>query len=179
MGTGRGRRTRMIRRRSGSCASRRCGTADGAVLQNLAYAYDPVGNIIEIKDSAQQTVFFDNAVVSPSAQYVYDALYRLIEATGREHAGGMADVQRDQNDVPLMNLPHANDAQALRNYIEQYVYDAVGNILTMSHQAGDGELDAAVSRLRATSNRLLSTSLPGDAARRRSRRRTRMTRTGA
>ena len=73
--------------------------SDGAVLQNLAYAYDPVGNITEIKDSAQQTVFFDNDVVSPSTQYVYDALYRLIEASGREHAGGVADVQQDQNDV--------------------------------------------------------------------------------
>ena len=85
------------------------------MLQNLAYAYDPVGNIIAIRDSAQSTVFFDNDVVTPSTRYVYDALYRLIEAQGREHAGGMADVQRDQNDVPLLNLPHANDTQALRN----------------------------------------------------------------
>ncbi|MEO5726951.1 MAG: RHS repeat-associated core domain-containing protein [Byssovorax sp.] len=137
--------------------------SDGAVLQNLAYAYDPVGNIAEITDSAQQTVFFDNAVVSPSTKYVYDAIYRLIEATGREHAGGMADVQRDQNDVPLMNLPHANDAQALRNYVEQYVYDAVGNILTMSRQAGVGSWTRAY-QIAATSNRLLGTSLPGDQA---------------
>jgi hypothetical protein len=57
---------------------------DRAVLQNLAYAYDPVGNILAVSDSAHQTVFFDNAVVSPSTQYVYDAIYRLIEATGRE-----------------------------------------------------------------------------------------------
>ena len=39
--------------------------SDGAVLQNLAYTYDPVGNITEIKDSAQQKVFFDNDVVRP------------------------------------------------------------------------------------------------------------------
>ncbi|WP_438038799.1 RHS repeat domain-containing protein [Sorangium sp. So ce128] len=97
-------------------------SSDGAVLQNLTYTYDPVGNIVEIKDSAQQTVFFNNAMVSPNAQYVYDAVYRLIEATGREHAGGLADVQRDQNDLPIQALPHANDAQALRNYTEQYFY---------------------------------------------------------
>jgi len=131
--------------------------SDGVVLQNLAYAYDPVGNITEIKDSAQQTVFFDNAVVSPSTRYVYDALYRLIEASGREHTGGMADVQRDQNDVPLMNLPHANDAQALRNYIEQYVYDAVGNIVSMCHTAGVGSWTRWYQTAVA-SNRLLSTS---------------------
>ncbi|MEO5726932.1 MAG: RHS repeat-associated core domain-containing protein, partial [Byssovorax sp.] len=135
--------------------------SDGAVLQNLAYAYDPVGNITEIKDSAQQTVFFDNAVVSASTRYVVDALYRLTQATGREHAGGMADVQRDQNDVPLKNLPHANDTSALRTYVEQYVYDAVGNLLTMSHQAGVGSWTRRYE-IAATSNRLLSTSLPGD-----------------
>ncbi len=135
--------------------------SDDAVLQNLTYTYDPVGNITEIKDSAQQTVFFDNDVVSPSTQYVYDALYRLIEASGREHAGGVADVQRDQNDVPLLNLPHANDALALRNYVEKYVYDAVGNLLKMSHETGAVDWTRRYE-IEATSNRLLSTSLPGD-----------------
>ncbi|WP_236644119.1 RHS repeat domain-containing protein [Sorangium cellulosum] len=97
-------------------------SSDSTVLQNLRYVYDPVGNIVEIGDSAQQTVFFNNAVVSPSAQYVYDAVYRLIEATGREHAGGLSDAPRDQNDLPIQSLPHPNDPQALRNYTEQYVY---------------------------------------------------------
>ncbi|AUX35469.1 MULTISPECIES: RHS repeat-associated core domain-containing protein [Sorangium] len=104
------------------------------MLKNLRYVYDPVGNIVEIGDSAQQTVFFNNDVVSPSAQYVYDAVYRLIEATGREHAGGLSDAPRDQNDLPIQSLPHPNDPQALRNYTEQYVYDAVGNLLRMVHQ---------------------------------------------
>ena len=135
--------------------------SDGAALQNLAYAYDPVGNIVAVSDSAHQTVFFSNAVVSPSTQYVYDALYRLIEATGRERAGGMADVQRDQIDVPLMNLPHANDSAALRNYTESYVHDKVGNILSMRHQAGAVDWTRR-HEIATTSNRLLSTSVPGD-----------------
>ncbi|XXY21866.1 SpvB/TcaC N-terminal domain-containing protein [Sorangium sp. So ce216] len=135
-------------------------SADSAVLQNLTYVYDPAGNIVEIGDSAQQTVFFDDAVVSPSAQYVYDALYRLIEATGREHAS-LADVQRDQNDMPIQSLPHANNAQALRSYTEQYVYDAVGNLLRMVHQAGAGGWTRRYA-YEATSNRLTSTSLPAD-----------------
>ncbi|WP_437776708.1 RHS repeat domain-containing protein [Sorangium sp. So ce1097] len=109
-------------------------SSDSAVLQNLTYVYDPVGNIVEIGDSAQQTVFFNNDVVSPSAQYVYDAVYRLIEATGREHAGGLSDAPRDQNNLPIQSLPHPNNTQALRNYTEQYVYDAVGNLLRMVHQ---------------------------------------------
>ncbi|AGP39429.1 RHS repeat domain-containing protein [Sorangium cellulosum] len=111
---------------------------------------------MEIGDSAQQTVFFNNDVVSPSAQYEYDAVYRLIEATGREHAGGLSDAPRDQNDLPIQSLPHPNDTQALRNYTEQYVYDAVGNLLRMVHQAGTGSwtrwyaYEAATNRLTST-----------------------------
>ncbi|WP_437913154.1 SpvB/TcaC N-terminal domain-containing protein [Sorangium sp. So ce302] len=137
-------------------------SSDSAVLQNLTYVYDPVGNIVEIGDSAQQTVFFNNAVVSPSAQYVYDAVYRLIEATGREHAGGLSDAPRDQNDLPIQSLPHANDAQALRNYTEQYVYDAVGNLRRMVHQAGTGSWTRWYAYEETANNRLTSTT--GDPA---------------
>ncbi|WP_437713623.1 RHS repeat-associated core domain-containing protein [Sorangium sp. So ce448] len=133
-------------------------SSDSAVLQNLTYVYDPVGNIVEIGDSAQQTVFFNNAVVSPSAQYVYDAVYRLIEATGREHAGGIADAPRDRNDLPIQSLPHANDAQALRNYTEQYVYDAVGNLRRMVHQAGTGSWTRWYAYEETANNRLTSTT---------------------
>jgi RHS repeat-associated protein len=142
--------------------------SDGTVLQNLQYTYDPVGNITEIADSAQQTVFFNNAVVLPIMAYVYDAIYRLTEGTGRELAGGLADVQRDQNDLPLQNLPLANDTNAVRNYTEDYTYDAVGNILSMSHDSGSPSTswtryyayETAASN--PVSNRLTGTSLPGD-----------------
>ncbi|MCB0039619.1 MAG: VCBS repeat-containing protein, partial [Caldilinea sp.] len=56
-------------------------------LQNLHYTYDPAGNITHIQDDAQQTIFFKNQIVEPSNDYTYDAVYRLIEATGREHLG--------------------------------------------------------------------------------------------
>ena len=56
-------------------------------LQNLHYTYDPAGNITHIQDDAQQTIFFRNQRVEPSNDYTYDALYRLIQATGREHLG--------------------------------------------------------------------------------------------
>ena len=32
-------------------------------------------------------IFFCNQRVEPSADYTYDALYRLVSATGREHLG--------------------------------------------------------------------------------------------
>jgi RHS repeat-associated protein len=136
---------------------------DGARLQDLRYTYDPVGNITAIRDDAQQTIFFDNAVVTPSTTYVYDALYRLIQATGREQPGGLADQQRDDRDLPLANLPHANDKQALHNYTETYRYDAVGNFLSMTHDSGVSATNwTRRYQTDLTSNRLLGTSLPGD-----------------
>ena len=105
------------------------------VLQDLFYFYDPVGNITTIRDDAHEDVFFAGQQVSPTQDFVYDAVYRLVSATGREHAGGVGDAQRDQNDLPLWNLPHPNDAQALRRYTEAYDYDPVGNIRKVTHTA--------------------------------------------
>ncbi|HLF25359.1 MAG TPA: SpvB/TcaC N-terminal domain-containing protein [Anaerolineae bacterium] len=133
--------------------------ADSAVLQDLSYTFDPVGNISQIQDDAQQTVFFNNAVVTPNTKYEYDALYRLVRADGREHAGQTA--QRDQSDPPYLNVPHANDPQAMRRYAEQYEYDAVGNILKMIHQANGGNWTQHYAYA-ADSNRLSSTSWPSD-----------------
>src|SRR5262249_6004034 len=108
--------------------------SDSARLQDLRYTYDPVSNITEIRDNAQQTIFFNNAVVSPSTQYEYDALYRLTRADGREHIG--QTTQPAQGDFVPQALPNPNDPQAMRTYTERYAYDAVGNILSMLHQAG-------------------------------------------
>jgi len=145
--------------------------SDSARLQDLHYTYDPVGNITEIRDEAQQTIFFNNEVVSPSTKYEYDALYQLIGADGREHAGQGANnlpehkpeykPQYDFNDSTRRNLPHPNDGQAMRNYSEKYEYDSVGNILTLIHQANGGSWTRHYDYAE-NSNRLQSTSLPGD-----------------
>lgn len=106
-----------------------------AKLQDLYYTYDPVGNITEILDDAQQNVFFNNQLISPHSQYEYDALYQLTSASGREHGGQQSRVQRDHQVVPpLVSIPHPNNPQALQRYIEKYDYDRVGNILSMKHQ---------------------------------------------
>jgi RHS repeat-associated protein len=141
-------------------------------LQDLSYTYDPVGNITTIRDDAQQTIYFNGEVVSPSTQYQYDALYRLIRAKGREHIGQTTNQpietraslkpQYDSNDwTRRNNLPHPNDAQAMRNYTELYEYDGVGNILAMIHQAIGGDWTRRYD-YEATNNRLRTTSLPGD-----------------
>lgn len=111
----------------------------GCRLQNLHYTYDPVGNITHIHDDAQQTIYFSNRRVEPSNQYTYDALYRLTQATGREHLGqvGHAPIPHSHNDAPRVGIPHPGDGDAMGNYTEKYVYDAVGNFLQMQHHGDD------------------------------------------
>ena len=58
---------------------------DGSKVQNLSYVYDAAGNITNMTDAAQQTVYFSNTVVDPSNSYIYDGLDKLVQATGREH----------------------------------------------------------------------------------------------
>jgi RHS repeat-associated protein len=137
-------------------------TALPNLLQDLQYTYDPAGNITEIRDDAQQTIYFSNTVVEPHNHYRYDALYRLIEATGREHIGQNASPQVDHDDSPRMNQPHPSDGLAMRNYTERYDYDEVGNILQMIHQAGTAGSWTRRYEYEAGNNRLRSTSLPGD-----------------
>lgn len=112
--------------------------SDGALLQDLRHVYDPVGNITRITDDAQQTTYFNNQVVDPSAGYIYDALYQLVRATGREHIGQLAQPETNWDDAARAHLPLPGDGQAMRSYAETYEYDAVGNLLKMAHAARDG-----------------------------------------
>ena len=112
----------------------------GCQVQNLYYFYDPVGNITHIRDDAQQTIYFRNRRVEPSAEYSYDAIYRLTDATGREHLGqiGGAPIPHSHNDAPRVGIAwSANDGNAMGTYAERYVYDAVGNFLEMQHRGSD------------------------------------------
>ena len=116
-------------------------TSDGD-LQDLHYTYDPVGNITHIRDDAQQTIYFRNRRVEPSSDYTYDALYRLIEATGREHLGQIDGTPNVPTPPDAFNgfhtrLDHPGDGNAMGTYVERYVYDAVGNFLRMQHRGSD------------------------------------------
>jgi RHS repeat-associated protein len=143
-----------------------------AGLQNLKYTYDPVGNITHILDDAQQTHYFNNAVVKPESLYEYDAIYQLIRATGRELAGGANNAIRNHGDLEFVSLPHANDTNAVRTYTEEYEYDLLGNITALKHryqaQVGVGSgwtryyHYAYQDNPADLTNRLISTSQPGD-----------------
>jgi RHS repeat-associated protein len=113
-------------------------TAFDNQLQDLQYIYDPVGNISHIHDSAQQSIFFRNQQVDPSYDYDYDAIYRLIDATGREHLGqGGAALVHLPGDSQQIGLQHPGDGHSMARYFEKYIYDAVGNILSMQHRGRD------------------------------------------
>jgi len=106
------------------------------LLQKLSYTYDPAGNLTSVKDEAQQTVYFKNSVVSPTSEFTYDAIYQLVNATGREHIG--QNLPPSYNDASRINLPQQGEGSALRKYTQSYQYDAVGNLLQMIHAAGAG-----------------------------------------
>ncbi len=113
------------------------------VVQDLRYTYDPVGNITRIPDAALKTIFRNGQRVRPIGSYTYDAIYRLIEARGREHIGQTAfdfnPTNGSRRDHPFVGQrAHPNDLQALRNYTERYEYDAVGNFTALRHAAKGG-----------------------------------------
>ena len=89
-------------------------TSDGEILQDLNYTYDPVGNITLIRDLAHQPLYFNNAIVLPDNDFTYDAVYRLLAATGREHSG--LNVPVSQFDERRTNLPHKADGDAMQRY---------------------------------------------------------------
>jgi RHS repeat-associated protein len=135
---------------------------DKRTLQDLSYTYDPVGNITDIRDAAQPTVFFKNSIIEPSNAHTYDALYRLIRAEGREHAV-QNNMQRDaKNFEPIIGIPFPNSPEALQRYSEDYEYDPVGNILGFHHSSG-AERWVRWYQYALDSNRLLATRSPGEA----------------
>lgn len=111
-------------------------------VQDLNYTYDPVGNLTEVKDNAQAVVFFNGEEAAAHNKYEYDALYRLVKAKGRKHAG-QTDINIKPNlsgnatygRMPFINSNsiNPNDANAFCNYRELYSYDKAGNMKTQQH----------------------------------------------
>jgi RHS repeat-associated protein len=135
-----------------------------ATLQDLAYSRDRVGNVTGIVDGAQETVYFANAQVSPDRSFTYDALYRLIRATGREKVGQAQTTAFYAGYAGAMGaIPDSGDP-ALRAYTQSYTFDASGNLTEMKHQQGTSGpvLWRRGCAIAAGSNQLVSSSVPGD-----------------
>jgi len=136
--------------------------AGNKTLQALSYTYDPMGNIVRIRDGSHKTVTTSGAKVEATSRYRYDSLYRLVEARGREHHGQAGNPGRAHVDTHLLRVSAANDVTAVRNYTQRYRYDGVGNLLEMRHQLGPAHSAAAWTRRYAYSdhgNRLRATAV--------------------
>ena len=150
--------------------------ANAQSVQLLDYTFDPVGNVTGIRDSADihNVIYFRNQRVEPSASYTYDALYRLISASGREHLGQNGNVlsaaQQIANDDSFRAaLLAPGDGKAMGNYTELYAYDAANNIQSIMHQVASGGwarryayTEPSAIDPTETSNRLSATSEPAD-----------------
>jgi RHS repeat-associated protein len=139
----------------------------GTFLQDLSYVYDPVGNVSRCTDGAFETVFNANQRIDPAARYTYDALYRLVDATGREHEGvGACGHDQDwsraslcsggSKQAPFVALTPqpVSNGRALRNYLETYKYDDAGNLQEIGHRAGARGSWTRTQTFAAGSNRL-------------------------
>ena len=93
-------------------------------LQDLRYAYDPLGNVLSIEDAALPIRYFANQRIEPVNRYAYDSLSQLLEASGWE-AGGA-------NKGPQFSA--FEDPASCANYRQTYRYDAGGNLLELNHE---------------------------------------------
>lgn len=147
--------------------------SDGSLLQDLAYEYDPVGNVVQVTDRVSFGRPKHAPVVDPEADVaqrlqagygdsalVYDALYQLVESRGRHQPG----TQPDHRDRTPGAFTAPGEPQDLQTYLESFRYDAGGNLLQVANKTlGSGVHGWTRHYAYADdSNRLLRTSAPGD-----------------
>jgi RHS repeat-associated protein len=129
----------------------------GDPLQDWHYTYDAFGNVTHIDDKVAPVEFYKNSAVSSLCTYTYDALYRLVEAMGRERNATLNFGACDNwNDLPFTHSLNPADPMAVRNFTQRYRYDAVGNLIEMKHLAAGGNWTRGYE-YENTNNRLMRT----------------------
>lgn len=121
-------------------------------IQDIEYRYDPVGNVFQKETASEDTVYFRNQEVKPVNTYYFDAIYQLIQSTGREKV----DVFNPAN--PDAVASSKNDLVQIQNYMKQYHYDRGGN-MTRSTHSGKKNKEMVVSD---TSNRSVEKNIKGE-----------------
>lgn len=105
----------------------------GCGVQDHRITYDPAGNIVHLRDAAQQRIFFANRRVEPDTSYAYDASYQLVRANGREHLG-QGDSAASAFDAGRVGVLLADgDGTAMGTYTERFSYDRAGNLTETAH----------------------------------------------
>ena len=125
-------------------------------LQSIAYVYDPVGNVVQSTDAAQEGAgaLVHGVTVPAARRYRYDAHYRLLSATGRVHQAllqhdyvpGVTDTLKGTRHISL------NNGQAVERFTRTYTYDKSGNLTAIKH-AGTSQSWTTQMWVSPTSNR--------------------------
>ncbi|MGL4596868.1 MAG: RHS repeat domain-containing protein, partial [Bacteroidia bacterium] len=126
------------------------------IVQDIRYTYDPVGNLTRLADSAIQAVFNNNQIVEPISNYTYDPLYRLVQASGRQHPGVAINSHLNNRNSDFKQskfIASVNDSTRLENYTERYNYDEGGNLIKTAHQASNAW--TRETNIQNNSNRIL------------------------
>ncbi|RON49048.1 RHS repeat-associated core domain-containing protein [Pseudomonas frederiksbergensis] len=97
-------------------------------LQDFAYFYDPMGNVVRIEDHGFTPFHFANQRIDGHRDFSYDSQYQLRSATGHDAA--------PPSDLPGRPLP--GDPNDQRNYTQRYDYDPGGNLIRLSHEREGG-----------------------------------------
>ncbi|MDP3928695.1 MAG: RHS repeat-associated core domain-containing protein, partial [Bacteroidota bacterium] len=98
----------------------------GTTKQDFAYQYDLSGNIISINDETPGSAAGGGDGLE--RVFEYDALYRLLNATGRENqpTGSFWD-----------DTYRSDDPNNTESYAQAYTYDLMGNIAELAHTANN------------------------------------------
>lgn len=101
------------------------------ILQDMRYEYDAVGNVLNVHNVVGVTRFWRNQKVDAVNDYIYDSLYQLISASGRE----MANIGQQDYKLPAPLIPLPTDNSTYTNYTRTYTYDRGGNLTQLRHSA--------------------------------------------
>ena len=101
-------------------------------FQDLRYTYDVVGNVTLRRDGAREPRFFANSEVSAHADFTYDAMQRLVRASGRERVG-----QGGARPAPTTPPPpgRRTGRRCAATSRSTQAYDVVGNLVSVAHHA--------------------------------------------
>jgi RHS repeat-associated protein len=125
----------------------------GATLQAFHYDYDLAGNILHINDRAPGCGL-PGHLDELARTFVYDPIYRLIYADGREH-----DRQQPVH-PPWTDIPTGTDPNDTRFYSRDYQYDPAGNLRETKHGAnGNGNNFSRLLEIVPGNNRLHHVSI--------------------
>jgi len=102
----------------------------GTTIQDFAYIYDSLGNIMNISDQTPGgAVGGGNGL---TRVFDYDALYRILKGTGREN---LITSGPPYSISPFADNTRSDIAGNTTGYKQYYQYDAMGNILQLDHNS--------------------------------------------